>query len=240
MDGINLNDFPGIPEMARQDLEKKLRGAVQLEDGVSRMVVKEHDGGIAYRFFIHSEYNKIKSDAAGYEVFDEIEMIQWFVDRRTKPVERVQFLPEGLLSFNRFGECVGGKYRDAYMRFKEGRETEGTPLVHLGMLSEGEIASLTAESIYTIEQFAAMPEDRVIGRFPQEFVDAYERAKQQVAGRDMSAAQEQQIERMVELEKANSSLQARLEELEANSEHVDTVRRVLDETPEETEEKDES
>jgi hypothetical protein len=210
-----LNDFI-LPDGAMEAISKAKMRTVELDDGVSRLMTG-HDGAMAYRFFIHAEHNKIKSEAAGYEVFDEYEMIEWLADRGHKPTEQVRFLPAELLSFNRDGEAVGGKYLESYRRFKEGKATPGTSLAKWGILSDGEVASLSAAGIYTVEQYAAQTKDKIEGRYPQTFVDAYNRAKQYVNSRQMVLEKEETASKLQELEAANKELLERLAKLEQSS-----------------------
>lgn len=242
MEGINLDQFPDIPKQAHDDLKMKMRGGVQLEDGVQRAVISGHDGGVGYRFFRHQEYNPVKSEDAGYEVFDEIEMIQWLVDRRTKPTERVRFLPEALLRFDRHGEPRSGRYLEAYKRFKAGEDAVGTPLRRWGVLADNLIASLEAEHIFTIEQFAETPEDRVVGRFPEEFVQAWKRAQQWMGSQNVSKQYGEQSQQLAEQAALIAQLQKQLaalsrdgvvtepepEPADDNALVADTVRRSLE------------
>ena len=210
-----LDDFE-LPEGAAEDIAKQNLQAVQLQDGVTRFM-SGHDGGVAYRFFEFSDYNIVKSKNLGYEVFEPVEMIEWLLDRKNKIPERVSRLPEALLRFNKYGECSGGRYKESYMRYKEGKGAIGTPVTKWGILSDCEAASLTAEGIYTVEQFADYPTDRIEGVYPQNFVDAHERAKQFVAGKTNRDQNEKQGQKLAALEKQNQELLARLEELEKAS-----------------------
>lgn len=223
---MDLNGYAHVlPEVAFQELSRRGVSEVQLADGVSRLAIAGHDQGVGYRFYIHPIYNKEKSEEAGYEVFDEVEMIEWRVDRKNKPVEQVQFLPAGLLKFrvrdkvtglwDVTSECIGGRYREAYEAFKSGKATPGMPLARWGVLSDAEMASLAAEGIFTVEQFAAMPKERIRLRFPDNFAEAQERAVHFVAGKEMREKAGEQAEKMKALEDQNKELLERLSRLEA-------------------------
>lgn len=207
---IDLDNFP-LPEIASQQLKAQIasgkRQIVEVADGV-QIDTAGHDAGNSYRFFYHEEHNKRKSEIAGFEVCDLIEMIQWDVDRRHKPVERVHFLPVELLQF-RAGEpvvaghnpdgspifkpgpleCVGGKYADSYRRWKAGLTHTGTTLEKWGILEREEIFTLKHEGIYTVEQFAAKSDNYMKSKFGKHsnFMEAFDRAKQYVAGREIRA-----------------------------------------------------
>ena len=209
---LDLDQFP-IPEVAREAMKKQGFTEKPIDDGVS--VMSGHDSGVAYRFFIHPEYNLIKSKAAKYEVFDEIEMIEWMRDKRTMPTERVRFLPEALLYFDdETGECIGGKYQDAYLRFKEGKAAAGMPLTKWNLLNDAQVATLARAGIFTIEQLAEQPRAKIEGKYPQDYVDALDRAIQWVYGQQLRESSVETADKVDELMSQNMTLMARLEELE--------------------------
>lgn len=182
-DILNQYNFP--PE-AREDLSARGLHAKSLTRDITAFEQGGHDKGIAYRFFTHAVVNKLKSEDFDIDVNDEVEMIQWFVRKDHKPVERVEFLPDGLLKFVRdkkTGKVIeprvvkGGEYAEAYKRWKEGLVADaGLPLQRWDALSMGEIASLESEGIFTVEQFAALPEENVRTRFPKNFQEKFEKA----------------------------------------------------------------
>lgn len=210
---MSLLDNFALPPEATEHFNRNGVKVVELEDGVSR-IMSGQDKGVAFKFFYAQLKNWLKSEVAGYAVFDDIEMIQWFVDKRHMPVERVSELPADLLQFNRLGECVGGRYREAYLNFKAGRATTGLALNRWDVLTDAEIASLNAERIYTVEQLADTPPER-ISMFPPQFHEARERAIQYVRGKDSRDAANQAATKLAELAKENQALKLRFEELEA-------------------------
>jgi hypothetical protein len=156
----------------------------------------------------------MKSKEAGYPVFDEVEMIQWLRDKRHKPTEQVRFLPEGLLEFNDEGECIAGQYREAYLRFRQGKTAPGMPLRRWDQLSISDVASLEAAHIFTVEQFAETPREKIEGKYPEQFILAHEQAIDWVRG---SQLRESSLENAKELERQrdlNEQLLARVAELE--------------------------
>lgn len=212
----NITDNYALPEVAVEAIRKQGLKEVQLDDGVNRLM-SGHDKGVAFRFFISPAYNKLKSSLAGYEVYDDVEMIEWMIDRKNKPCELVRFLPPELLGFDRDGNCVGGRYRESYLNFKAGRNAPGLPLAKWGQLSDGEIASLASINVFTVEQLAEQPRSKFEGRMPQEFVDALDRAIQFVAGKEQRGIQAAHAEKMKELEQTNKLLLERLALLEAKT-----------------------
>lgn len=211
MIGDFIDNFD-IPEVARTALKSQGYHEQQLEDGVS--VYAGHDKGVAYRFYTHAEYNAEKSRKTGIECFDDVEMIEWIRDRRTKPTERVRFLPETLLAFDADGNCVGGSYAESYIAYKKGKKQTGASLEKWGLLSTGEVATLAAMGIYTIEQLAAQPEGKFGASFPVSIHEAYTRAKQWVAGESARTEAAETKEEVETLKAQNAALLARLEALE--------------------------
>lgn len=167
-----LNQF-NFPDVAREDFINKGLVAKQIAPMVNSYEMQGSDRGVAYRFFIVPVKNEMKSEAADMEINDEVEMIEWFKDRKNRPTERVRFLPPQLLKFNKQGECTGGLYQEAYLRFKKGLTASGLPLERWEKLSIGQIATLKAEGIFTVEQFAALPKDRIEDRFPKDLKEAF-------------------------------------------------------------------
>lgn len=203
-----------LPEVATQALAKFNVRASEIDSGVSRFI-SGHDKGVAFRFFVHPEYNAAKSKAAKYEVFDEIEMIEWMADTKCKPVERVRLLPPELLSVDEFTGEPSGRYAEAYANFKKGLTAPGTPLTKWGILSDGEIATLNANQVWSVEQFAAMPRAKLEGKFPQEFHDYFERAVQFVNGKQGRADEMRRVEELLELQREKDRQARMIEELQA-------------------------
>jgi hypothetical protein len=213
---MDVNEFLyAMPEVAQEQILKNGVQSVNIGDGVSRLNMNGFDRGIAYKFFLHPVYNKTESDKLGYEKYDEVEAIQWFIDRKNKPVEEVKALPDELIRRNREGVVVGGRYKEAYLNWKSGQDAPGTPLRRWGILSDAEVASLEADGIFTVEQYTQIPRERIAGKYPIEFVEAHDRARQFLAGREIKVVADKQSEELVALKKENSDLAQRLAKLEA-------------------------
>lgn len=213
MDIAALEQF-NLPPEAMEFFKSQPSNTVNLEDGVSRLM-SGHDQGVAYRFFIHTPINEKKSELAGYDVHDEIECIEWLVDRRTKPTARVKHLPEELLRWNRYGELVSGRYKDAYETWKEGRQVPGLSLSKWGILSDGEVATLNGMNIFSVEQFAETDRSKIEGRLPESFTKAFEQAIRYVNGKDIQAQNSVQVEKMSEMSTEIAKLKAELERRDA-------------------------
>ena len=220
---MDINEFlPNMPQVAQEAFSQNGVTAISLGNGVSRLEMSGHDRGVSFRFFMHPVYNPATSVELGYEVFDPTEMIEWTIDRKNKPVEMVRFLPEGLLKWNRVGELIGGRYKEAYLAWKTGKDAPGTPLRKWGQLSDSEIASLEAESIFTVEQFSEIERGRIVSRFPKNFVEAHERASLFLAAKEVRAKDGELVERLRKVEEEKAALEARLAALEAKAVEKDT------------------
>ena len=201
-----------LPDGAAEAIKKNNMQPSRLDDGVNYFL-SGHDQGVAYRFFVHQDRNVVKSKIAGYPIFDEIEMVEWKKDRFDHPTERVKFLPEDLLFFDEEGNCVGGRFRESYLRFKSGLQATGTPLARWGVLNDNQMATLSAMNIYSVEQFAAQPRSKIVGKFPQDMVDAFEQAIEWVKGKDVREAGKQQAGQILAVSQENSKLKDELETL---------------------------
>lgn len=175
-----------LPAEAVEQIKKMSLQSVQVGDGVTRYLA--HDRGVAYRFFVHEQYNWLKSEETkkkgkNYAVFDSIEMIEWYKDKFCKPTERVKFLPPELIHITDDGE-VYGRFAESYKKWKEGLTAPGLPLNKWGLLSDSDIATLNHAGIFSVEGFAAQPRGKIEGKFPESIIDAFERAIQYVHGKE--------------------------------------------------------
>lgn len=208
-----------LPEIARETLEAKFSAKPTGVNGAEMFMA--HDSGVALRFFHHQEYSKQLSKQLKYEKFVSVPMIEWFVDADTKICERVHFLPDELLCFERivtdvlrsdgkeniekttFGECIGGKLKESYDRFLKGVNSPGMPISKWGVLGDSECATLAAAGIFSVEQLAAQPRSKIVGKYPQEFVEAFERAIQYVAGKIARDDSEKNASEILKLQNEN-------------------------------------
>lgn len=231
---LNSYNFP--PE-AVEDLTKRGLVAKQLGNGVMTFEQGGHDKGIAYRFFIEPVVNPKKSLDNEIDEFDNVEMVQWFVNKKHQPVERVEFLPDQLLKFRRekiryewgFGlgkpieprEVIGGAYAEAYKAWKSGIASgAGTQLDRWGTLSPGDCASLNQEGIFTVEQLSSLPENRV-NSWPLRFQEAFQSAIKFVNRKNLidTSIYADQIamlrEEKAKLEQAQDDMREEMKELRA-------------------------
>tara|TARA_R110000868_G_scaffold40127_1_gene138942 strand:+ start:308 stop:1030 length:723 start_codon:yes stop_codon:yes gene_type:complete len=208
---LNLLEHFNLPAEAMTELSK--RGLKMVEvDGVSSM--SGHDNGVAYKFLTIQVEHKVKSDILGYKKSEPVEHIQWFIDRKNKPMERVKELPENLLRFNRLGECVGGKYQESYLRFKEGAATPGTPLDRWKEANDSDVYSLTNSGIFTVEQLAEHTKDRIQDLFGGAFNELWQKAVGEVKANKDNSANEELLSQISELRQQLAVLTAKDDEVE--------------------------
>lgn len=208
---VDISNF-SLPDGAHDAISAQGRRFQSLDNGVDKMV-SGHDRGVAFRFFVHQEYNIIKSKLTKIPVYDSCEMIEWNKDRFMKPTEKLKFLPEGLLEFDQDGEVCGGKLADEYKRWKQGLSAPGKSLAAWGVLDDSEVATLAHMGIFTVEQFAAQRRDKIVGRMPKVFEEAFERAIIEANGRPDKEAAEKLINQVVELEVRAAKKDAELDDL---------------------------
>lgn len=212
-----------LPDGAYEQIKKSGLRTKQIGSGVS-CSMNGHVDGVAFKFFLQPIYNRRKSDDAGYEVFDEIECVQFFVDAKTKPVKQIWELKPEQLRFDREGNVVGGSMAEAYKRFKKGAKTPGLSLARWNVLSVSAVATLEKMNIFTVEQFAEVPDNKIAGKLPSVFIEAHKRAKQWVAGKDMVKTSNQQAAEMARLARENEDLKKRLDTLEKTNAIINKVR----------------
>lgn len=199
-----------------------------------------HDRGISFRFFIALSPNQVKSEHFDMEINDEIPMIEWFVSKKHKPTERVHMIGDQLLKFakepaiNGDGrrymklriplECTGGKFKEAFIAWQQGVKSPGLSLSRWNELSMSQVATLNSIGVFSVQQFAAMPRDRVEGRMPNEFIELFNKAIQFVNAQKPMVEIEQYAAQVVALKQENAkreqemaAMRAQLAALEASN-----------------------
>lgn len=193
-----------LPDGAREDLDRAGFKMRQLEAGVS--IMDGHDRGVAFRFFRITEPNTQKTKLAGSRVLlhDTEDCIEWNKSKRSKPVERVRFLPEGLLKVEKDddGELIitgHPTYVEAYKRYKKGLKEPGLSLTRWGYLDDASVATLVSEGVFSVEQFASLPRSKV-DRFPLDIREAFEHAIFYVNGQKGRFEAEEQGKKILSLQ----------------------------------------
>jgi hypothetical protein len=196
-----------LPPQAQADFEKVKTSALS-NNGVERHY-SGHDGyGLGFRFFIFDRYNKMKSEAtkttgnpSGIEIFDQIEMQEVFVDKKTRLHKIVN-------------DRIRNKFPEEYRRFKDGLDAPGLSLSKWGVIPSNEVATLNKAGIFTVEQLAVQNADKIQSNFPRVFFEHFTRAQQHVAAKSGNVEVQKQAEAMVEMQKAYAQLEQRLISLE--------------------------
>lgn len=196
-----------LPPQAQADFEKIKTSALS-NNGVERHY-SGHDGyGLGFRFFIYDRYNKMKSEAtktpanpSGIEIFDQIEMQEVFVDKKTRLHKIVN-------------DRIRNKYPEEYRRFKDGLDAPGLSLSKWGVIPSNEVATLNKAGIFTVEQLAVQNADKIQSNFPRQFFEHFTRAQQHVAAKSGNVEVQKQAEALVEMQKAYAQLEQRLISLE--------------------------
>jgi FtsZ-binding cell division protein ZapB len=203
MDNGFLDNYV-LPDGAAEAIKKAGINGRKLGEGIE-IAQFGHDGGVAYRFFVHQEKNEAKSKIAKVPISDAIEMIEWMPDRFQHPTEQLRFLPYELLAFDEDGECIGGKYREAYLSWKKGLNAPGLTLTRWGELSDSDIFTLHELRIYSVEQFAAQPRSK-IDRLPTELREKFEDAVRWVNGKENRALTAEHATQVLNVQQENAKL----------------------------------
>jgi hypothetical protein len=203
MDNGFLDNFI-LPDGAAEAIKKAGINGKRLGEGIE-IAQFGHDSGVAFRFFVHQERNEAKSKIAKVPISDSIEMIEWMPDRFQKPTEQLRFLPHELLQFDDEGECIGGKYREAYLGWKKGINAPGLSLTRWGVLTDSDIFTLHELRIYSVEQFAAQPRSKV-DRLPLELREKFEQAIEWVNGKEGRNQMAETATAMLSVQQENARL----------------------------------
>lgn len=191
--------------------------AYQLDNGVARY--SGHKKGLGFRFFVHKQYNPLKSKLLNREIYEEKEMIEYFIDKKTKG----HFLVD---------DAIKREHYEAYDRFKRGLEAAGTPLNQWDALNYEEVVTLAKEGIFSVEQFATLPRSRVEGRFIPSIVEAFDRAIRFVATKHERVDLDKYAEEMKRMTEENNKTKLEMEALR------EQMKALLTMSPDEEEEED--
>lgn len=190
-----------VPEVAQKAFAERGAMSMAIGNGVQMVQMHGHEAGVPYQFHTEQIRNDNKSKAAKYWVPDPIDCITWTVDRRLQVTERVKFLPPELLEFDEDGTCIGGRYKESFDNWKKGLNAPGLSLSKWGELGDGEVLSLAHAGIFSVEQLASMPRDKLANRYPEIFLEAWEKAVQWVNRKEQRVDTELHASQIVELQK---------------------------------------
>lgn len=202
-----------LPVDAQVDFAKMQSKALN-GNGVDRHYSGHDNAGLAFRFFVFDEYNQLKSEATktpsnpyGVQIHDPLEMIEIFIDKKTRCHEKVT-------------DQVRWQYPEEYRRFKDGLEAPGTPLSKWGVVPSHEVATLAKAGIFTVEQLALQNADKIQNAFPKVFFDHFVRAQQFVAAKSGNVHLEETADKLVELQRNYAKMEQRLILMEAERDSI--------------------
>lgn len=165
------------------------------KDGeVVRAAVFGNDADVGIRFFIHSEFRPAKSEIMGYDVWEDVEMIEYFVDKLTRISQMVT---------NEHRR----KYADLYNRFKQGLGSSGTMISAWNQITPSERNMLEAQGFITVEQLAEVSDSR-LAALPYGTKEAREKAKKHVAAQSGKLDAEKYGDEILALRRQVEKLQA--------------------------------
>lgn len=160
-----------------------------------RAAVFGNDADIGIRFFIHAEFRPAKSEVMGYDVYEDIEMIEFYVDK-----------------LNRIAMMVTNehraKYAELYNRFKQGLGSSGTMIQAWNQITPSERHMLEAQGIITVEQLAEVADSR-LAALPYGTAAMREKAKKHVAATSGKLEAEKYGDTILELQRKLASMEAR-------------------------------
>lgn len=212
-DGVTKRLGIPLPAMAEDipELQARVNKGVSRGNGVN-MHYSGHDNyGLAFRFFIHNEKNEAASKLAKCELFDQVFCREVFVDKKTKVVQRVT-------------QKIKDTWPDEWAAFEERKEAPGTPLDRWNHMPSNEILTLIKDGIYTVEQFAHQPSDK-IKKYPPKFREHFEAAQQFVAAKSGLPAAKEMADKFIALERDYLQLQEQVAFLTAQSKQKGGVKK---------------
>lgn len=166
------------------------------KDGeVVRAAVFGNDGDIGIRFFLHPEFRPAKSEIMGYDVWEDIEMIEYYVDKLTRISEMVT-------------NTHRSKYAELYNRFKQGLGSSGTMIHSWNQITPSERNMFEAQGIITVEQLAEVQDSR-LAALPYGTKEAREKAKKHVAANSGKLEAEKYGETILALQRKLAAMEAR-------------------------------
>jgi hypothetical protein len=168
------------------------------------------DLSVHFKLVAADRPNVLKSQAAGAPVFDvrEIMFISTAGDRLSKPAHIVTPDLWNNADFRRF--------KPFYEKWKAGLAFEGTQISEWDKATVADKASLIYQQIHTVEQFAAMSEDKV----PMGFRELYQKAKQQVDAKAVNHNANNYLEQIADLRRQVEKLSAEKEAAPVEEEPV--------------------
>lgn len=191
-----------------------------IDNGVS--VMSGHEEGMPFRFLQVAVFNgwsprtkeeEIEAIEAGRKwsdsnieaecvmpVYDDVDAVEFIYSRYRHPVQLVKHLNRERIRFGIDGEIIGGSMAEDYKRWKEGLGPSGHSLELWHEISPGILKTLNSQNIFTVEQFASMPRNKVKEIFPKNIQLIFEHLVDYVSGKDATKVAEEYEGRVAELE----------------------------------------
>lgn len=127
--------------------------AYSMQDGVAVPRAYEgHNKGSNYRFYTIEQVNKVKSDEAGYEVKDIIEIVEFKNDSKCSPAHRID-----ASLFSMHPEILGD-----YAKWKEGIATGVTEVKNWDAISTSEMGLLISRGFTSVEHIATTSDQELM------------------------------------------------------------------------------
>ena len=180
-------------------------------------IMSGHEKGIPYRFFKTEVFNgrqPKEGDPPGMKysdsnleaecvmpLYDDVDAVEFIYSRYRHPVQLVKHLNRERLRVGINGEILGGTMAEDYKRWKEGLGPKGTPLELWSEIGPGVLKTLKSQNIFTVEQFASMPREKVDDMFPLNIRLIFEHLVEYVSGKDAAAVAKDYEEKVAQLEK---------------------------------------
>lgn len=207
-----LEKFP-LPAAAVDDLSRHPAAHMRnLQHGVD--VMMGHESGLPFVIEVHAELNQRETQLAKQNRYRNVEVFKWLKSKLMKPVARVI----DIIDIDKeTGLAVSGDHRyvEAYNRWKTNTKTPGTSLHKWDVLDEASLATLVDSGVFTVEQFAEMPRQRVESKFPPNIVEFYDQAIFFLNAKKGHADVDGILAKTKELELAAAKKDSVIEQLEA-------------------------
>lgn len=127
--------------------------AYSINDGIAvPRAYQGHSQGSNYRFFTVEIPNKLKSDKAGYEVRDTVEMVEFKNDSKCSPAHRID-----ASLFSMHPEILSD-----YAKWKEGVASGVTEIKDWDVLSTIEMGLLISRGFTSVEHIANTPDNELM------------------------------------------------------------------------------
>jgi hypothetical protein len=209
-----------IEEAGARETVNKLQFK-SIEQGVN--VMSGHDKGVAYRFFTTEEFDGGNSDSnieaeCVLPLYNEHDAVEFLFSRKRRPVQFVKHLSRERIRFGADGEVIGGTMAEDYKRWKAGSGPQGTPLELWKEIGPGTLKTLQSQNIFTVEQFASMPREKVQDIFPKSIQVIFEHLVDYISGKEAAEVSAEYEEKVAQLE-------AQIAELQASKESVPEVKK---------------